>query len=145
MTWIMFRSFVISLIPNSPKAVSISDGISLGPAVLLFFFIFIEGLFKFPLKNLEAFLIIDDRWWSSWYSSVMYSDHLLRMSSFSIKMSPSFDRMHLVFAVAFFPCDLFYLLVYSFAVYSIVVFYFLTLCVNPMFLCFIAPLFHVFV
>ena len=51
------------------------------------------------------------------------------MSSFSIKMSPSFDRMHPLFAVAFFPCELFYLLVYSFAVYSIVGSYFLSYCV----------------
>ena len=63
-TWIMFRSFVISLKPNSPRAVSISDGISSGPAALPFFHL-LEGLFNFLLKNLEAFLIIDDGWWAS--------------------------------------------------------------------------------
>ena len=31
--WIILRSFVISLMPNSPRAVSISDGMSSGPAV----------------------------------------------------------------------------------------------------------------
>ena len=37
MSWRMFRSFVISLIQNLPRAVNISDGISLGPAALPFF------------------------------------------------------------------------------------------------------------
>ena len=36
-SWIMFRSFVISLIPNSPRVNSISDGISSGPSVLPFY------------------------------------------------------------------------------------------------------------
>ena len=62
-TWIMFRSFVVSLIANSPRAVSISDGISLGPAALPFHLF--EGFFNFLLKNLGAFLIIGDKWWAS--------------------------------------------------------------------------------
>ena len=60
-SWIMLRSFGISLIS---KAVSISDGTSLDPAALPFFHLF-EGLLNFLLKNLGAFIIIDDRWWAS--------------------------------------------------------------------------------
>ena len=54
---IMLRSFVISLIPNSPRAVSISDGMSSGPADLSFSSFY--DLLNFLLKNLGAFIIID--------------------------------------------------------------------------------------
>ena len=99
---IMVRNVVISLIPNSPKALSILDGMSSGPAALHFLIV------------LRAFWTFSSRIWgpsslsmigggplSIWYNSVMYSDHLLRMSSFYIRMSPSLDRMHLVFADGF--------------------------------------------
>ena len=46
------------------------------------------------------FIIIDDRWWAS-VIMVQLSDHLLMMSSFSVRMSPSLDHMHPVFADAF--------------------------------------------
>ena len=35
-SWIMLTNFVICLIPNSPRADSISDGMSSSPAALLF-------------------------------------------------------------------------------------------------------------
>ena len=34
--WIILRSFVIFLIPNSPRAVTILDGMSSGPVTLPF-------------------------------------------------------------------------------------------------------------
>ena len=138
---IMVRNVVISLILNSPKALSILDGMSSGPAALHFLIV------------LRAFWTFSSRIWgpsslsmigggplSIWYNSVMYSDHLLRMSSFS------HQNVHLLiactlFSLTAFPSDLFYLLVHSFAFYSTVGFYFLTLCVDPMFIYFIVLLF----
>ena len=51
------QKFAISLISNSPRAVSISDGISSGHAALPFFSHLFEGLLNFLLKNLGAFVI----------------------------------------------------------------------------------------
>ena len=138
--------FFISLIPNSPKVVSILDGMSPGPVALPFFFIFL-GPSSSRVWGPSSLLMKGGGTLSSWYNYVVYSDHMLRMSCFSIRMCLSFDHMHPGFFLLplFFQCDLFYLLVHSFAVYSSVGFYFPTLCLDPMFLCFIAPLFYLFV
>ena len=58
-SWLMWRSFVISMILNSPRAVSISDDMSSGPAAWPFYLF--EGLLNFLLKNLGTFVIIDDK------------------------------------------------------------------------------------
>ena len=49
-SWLMLRSFVISMILNSPRAVSISDDMSSGPASLLFHLF--EGLLEIPPQEL---------------------------------------------------------------------------------------------
>ena len=84
-SWIMFKSLVISLMLNSPREVSISEFCTSSSRIW----------------GPSSLLVIGDGPLSSWYNSVMYSDHFLRKSSFFIKMSPSFDRAHPDFLVAF--------------------------------------------
>ena len=81
-TWIMFKRFVISMIPNFPRAVSITDGISSGPAALPFF-IFLRAFFTSSSRiwGPSSLLMIGGGPLSSWHSSVMYSDHVMRISS----------------------------------------------------------------
>ena len=104
----------------------------------LAFFIFLRVFLNSPSRIWgPSSLVTGGGSLSSWYSSVMYYDHLLRMSSFSIKMSPSFDRMHPVFAVALSPMT-------SFIFWCKVLLFtplLASISSHCVFLCFIVPLF----
>ena len=77
--WIMFRSFVISLTPNSHRVVTISGGISPSFPSFLIFFSRIWGL--------SSLLMIVDRSLSSWYNAHVFL--YLDQSTFALGRSPA--------------------------------------------------------